>query len=52
MAKSLSHEAQHFMAVPGADVYVPAPIRAMPSKDKLLLDARLATIDRAARLNP
>lgn len=39
-------------AVPGGDKYVPAPIRAMPSKDKLLLDARLMVIDRAARLKP
>ncbi|MFY9822685.1 MAG: hypothetical protein WAM82_14965 [Thermoanaerobaculia bacterium] len=39
-------------AVPAADQYVPAPIRALPSKDKLLLDARLMTIDRAARSSP
>lgn len=36
-------------AVPGGDEYVPAPLRALPSEDKLLLDARLMILDRAAR---
>lgn len=35
-------------AVPGGDEYVPAPIRTLPSEDKLLLDARLMILDRAA----
>jgi hypothetical protein len=37
------------LAVPGGDEYVPSPIRAMPSEDKLLLEARLMIIDRAER---
>lgn len=40
------------LAAPAADKYVPALIRTMPSKDKLVLDARLVTIDRAARFKP
>lgn len=36
-------------AVPAEDKYIPAPIRTLPSKDKLLLDARLTVIDRAER---
>lgn len=36
-------------AASGGEEYVPAPIRAMPSQEKLLLEARLMAIDHAER---